>query len=77
VTHNPTYGLDISSVEFIFQKLVETRNNGGAVLWVNEDLDELMIISDRIAVLRKGELKGIFNRNEFDKYKIGLLMIGA
>ena len=77
VTHNPTSGLDISSVEFIFEKLVETRNNGGAVLWVNEDLDELMIISDRIAVLRKGELKGIFKRNEFDKYKIGLFMIGA
>lgn len=77
VTHNPTSGLDISSVEFIFKKLVETRANGSAVLLVNEDLDELMIVSDRIAVFRNGQLKGIFNRNEFDKYKIGLLMIGA
>jgi simple sugar transport system ATP-binding protein len=77
VTHNPTSGLDISTVEFIFKKLVETRNSGSAVLWINEDLDELIIISDRIAVLHKGELKGIFKREEFDKYKIGLLMIGG
>jgi ABC-type uncharacterized transport system ATPase subunit len=76
VTHNPTSGLDISTVEFIFKKLVEIRNNSGAVLWINEDLDELMIASDKIAVLYKGEIKAILKRNEFDKYKIGLLMIG-
>jgi len=77
VTHNPTSGLDISTVEFIFEKLVEIRSKGGAILWINEDLDELMILSDRIGVIHKGELKGIFNRDEFDKYKIGLLMIGG
>lgn len=77
VTHNPTSGLDISTVEFIFNRLVETRDDGAAVLWVNEDLDELMIVSDRIAVLHNGELKGVFNRGEFDKYRIGLLMLGG
>ncbi|HEB10673.1 MAG TPA: ABC transporter ATP-binding protein [Spirochaetales bacterium] len=77
VTHNPTSGLDISTVEFIFNKLVEIRSQGGAILWINEDLDELMILSDRIGVLNNGELKGIFKREEFDKYKIGLLMIGG
>jgi ABC-type uncharacterized transport system ATPase subunit len=77
VTHNPTVGLDISSVEFIFRKLVEIRGHGDAVLWVNEDLDELMMLSDRIAVLHRGELKGIFQRDQFDKYQIGLAMIGA
>jgi len=77
VTHNPTSGLDISTVEFIFKKLVELRNSGNSVLFVNEDLDELMIVSDRIAVLHDGELKGIFKRSEFDKYKIGLMMIGG
>ncbi|MBP7140093.1 MAG: hypothetical protein KBA47_04090 [Caldisericia bacterium] len=77
ITHNPTSGLDVSTVEFIFEKLVETRGNGSAVLWIGEDLDELMILSDRIIVLYKGELQGIFNRDEFDKYKIGLLMIGG
>jgi ABC-type uncharacterized transport system ATPase subunit len=77
VTHNPTVGLDISSVEFIFRKLVEIRNDCGAVLWINEDLDELMQLSDRIAVLHGGKLAGVFRRSEFDKYSIGLLMIGA
>lgn len=77
VTHNPTSGLDVSTVEFIFKKLVETRNNGSGILWIGEDLDELMILSDRIIVLYKGQLKGIFNRRDFDKYKIGLLMIGG
>jgi len=64
-------------VEFIFRKLVEIRGHGDAVLWVNEDLDELMMLSDRIAVLHRGELKGIFQRDQFDKYQIGLAMIGA
>lgn len=77
ITHNPTSGLDISTVEFIFKKLVDTRSRGSAVLWINEDLDELMILSDRIAVLHQGKLKKIFLRDEFDKYKIGLLMIGG
>ncbi|NMA92565.1 MAG: ABC transporter ATP-binding protein [Firmicutes bacterium] len=77
VTHNPTSGLDIASVEFIFNKLVELRSSGSAILWVNEDLDELMILCDRIGVLFNGELTGIFSRAEFDKYQIGLLMIGG
>jgi simple sugar transport system ATP-binding protein len=77
VTHNPTVGLDISSVEFIFRKLVEIRGQGDAILWVNEDLDELMMLSDRIAVIHRGQIKGIFQRDQFDKYQIGLAMIGA
>ncbi len=77
VTHNPTSGLDISTVKFIFGKLVETRSEGGAVLWINEDLDELMIVCDRIAVLCDGAVQGIFTREQFDKYRIGLMMIGG
>lgn len=77
VTHNPTSGLDISTVKFIFGKLVETRNQGGAVLWINEDLDELMIVCDRIAVLYEGRLQGVFTREQFDKYRIGIMMIGG
>lgn len=77
VTHNPTSGLDIFTVEFIFRKLIDLRGRQGAVLWVNEDLDELMIVCDRIAVLHRGELKKIFSREEFDKYTIGLMMIGG
>lgn len=77
LTHNPTSGLDFSTVEFIFRKLVETRESRSGVLWIGEDLDELLILCDRIIVLHKGEIKGIFDRKEFDKFKMGLLMIGG
>ncbi len=77
LTHNPTSGLDFSTVEFIFRKLVETREMGSGVLWIGEDLDELLILCDRILVLHKGEVKGIFERDKFDKFKMGLLMIGG
>lgn len=77
VTQNPTMGLDFATVEFIFNKMIEIRNLGRAVLWINSDLDELMILADRIGVFYNGELREIFNRNEFDKYLIGTKMIGG
>lgn len=77
ITHNPTAGLDISSVEFVFQQMIAVRERGSAVVYINEDLDELMLVSDRIGVLCKGELRAVFTREEFDKYRIGLLMIGG
>jgi simple sugar transport system ATP-binding protein len=77
VTHNPTSGLDIRTVEFIFRRLIAMRDAGGAILWINEDLDELMIASDRIAVLCAGHIVRVFDRGEFDKERIGLAMIGG
>lgn len=77
VTHNPTSGLDIATVEAIFRQLEARRMAGTAVLWVNEDLDELMILSDRIAVLHNGRIAAVFGREDFDKYRIGLAMLGA
>lgn len=76
ITHNPTSGLDIATVEFIFAQLEEYRRNGMAIVWVNEDLDELMILSDRIAVLHRGQINGIFTRDSFDKLAIGARMLG-
>lgn len=77
VMHNPTAGLDIASVEFVFTQMINVRSEGNAVVYINEDLDELMLISDRIGVLYQGELRGIFKREEFDKFNIGMLMIGG
>jgi len=77
VTHNPTAGLDMSSVKFVFEQLLDLRKNGKAILYLNEDLDELMIVSDRIGVLHEGCLVAIFHRDEFDKNRIGALMIGG
>lgn len=74
---NPCSGLDISTVQVILNKLVEIRDAGQAVLWINEDLDELMICSDRIAVIYNGEMKGVLPRHEFDKYAIANLMTGG
>jgi simple sugar transport system ATP-binding protein len=77
VTHSPTAGLDMASVEFVFNRLVELRSKGAAVLYINEDLDELMQVSDRIGVIHEGELVDIFEQDEFDKYEIGSKMIGG
>jgi simple sugar transport system ATP-binding protein len=46
-------------------------------LYINEDLDELMQVSDRIGVIHEGELVDIFEQDEFDKYEIGSKMIGG
>jgi simple sugar transport system ATP-binding protein len=77
VTHNPTSGVDISTVEFIYGKLAKMREEGGAVLWIHEDVDELMMLCDRIITLHDGRVSGAFDRADFDKYKIGLAMIGG
>ena len=77
IMHNPTAGLDIASVEFIFKQMIIARSRGSAVVFINEDLDELMLVSDRIGVLYQGELQGVFTREDYDKYHIGMLMIGG
>jgi len=76
LAHNPCSGLDISTVEHILNKLIDIRNKGKAVLWINEDLEELMLCSDRIGVIHDGRLQGIFMRGQFDKLKIASFMTG-
>jgi len=73
---NPTAGLDIGATESFRRYLVEFRNAGGGILLNSEDLDELLSLSDRIMVMHKGRMVGTFNRGEFDKLKIGALMLG-
>lgn len=77
IAHNPTRGLDIASVEFVLEKIVEFKRKGAAVLYLSEDLDELLLICDRIAVIYKGEIVGTSTKEKFDKYKIGLAMLGV
>lgn len=74
ITHNPSSGLDISSLEFIYRTLVELREKGGTVLFLNEDLDEIMLISDRIAVFHDGTLVGVRERARTNKLEIGSMM---
>ncbi len=76
IAHNPTRGLDIPSTEFVYHKVMEQRNRGTAVLLVSEDLDELLLLCDRIGVLYRGRVVGILERAQFDKYLIGQMMAG-
>ena len=75
IANQPTRGLDIGASEYVRQKLIEARNNGAAVLVVSADLEEIMQVSDRIAVIYNGELMGVLPRGA-DIYEIGALMMG-
>jgi len=77
VAHNPTRGLDIPSTEFVYSKLLERKKQGMATLLLSEDLDELLLLCDRIATIYRGEIVGILERSEFDKYEIGRMMSGV
>ena len=72
----PTRGLDVGSIEYIHKRLVEQRDSGKAVLLVSLELDEILNVSDRIAVISNGELVGIVNAAETDENEIGLMMTG-
>lgn len=72
----PTRGLDVGSIEYIHKRLVEQRDLGKAVLLVSLELDEVLNVSDRIAVVNNGELVGIVNANETNENEVGLMMAG-
>ena len=73
----PTRGLDVGSIEYIHKRLVEQRDLGKAVLLVSLELDEVLNVSDRIAVVNNGELIGIVNANETNENEVGLMMAGV
>ncbi len=76
VAVQPTRGLDVGAIEYVHQRLVEQRDSGKAVLLVSLELDEILTLSDRIAVISNGELVGIVNAQETDENEIGLMMTG-
>lgn len=76
VVHNPTRGLDIGAAEYIHKQLVKQRENGVGVLMISLDLDEILTVCDRIAVIYEGKIMGITDRKDADVDHIGLLMGG-
>ena len=70
----PTRGLDINSSYMIYNLLNEQKENGAAIIYVGEDLDVLLALSDRILVLGDGEVRGTLDGRKTDKAEIGLLM---
>lgn len=77
VASQPTRGLDIGATQFVRDRLVEQRNAGKGVLLISADLEEIMALSDRIAVLFAGKVVGVLNRQEATVERIGLLMGGV
>ena len=72
----PVRGLDIGASDFIYEKLNEEKRKGGAILLIGEDLDVLLGICDRIAVLHQGELMGVVDAKRATKEQLGLMMMG-
>ncbi len=72
----PTRGLDLGAVNHIHKVILDERDNGKSILLVSTELSEIFALSDRIAVLYKGEIQGVFNPDELTSERIGLLMAG-
>ncbi len=77
IAAQPTRGLDVGSIEYIHRRLIEKRDEGVAVLLVSVELDEIMALSDRIAVMYEGEIVGTMDAEEVTREELGLLMAGA
>lgn len=73
----PTRGLDVGSIEYIHKRLVEHRDKGKAVLLVSLELDEIMNVADRIAVMNNGEVVGVVQASETNENELGLMMAGV
>jgi ABC-type uncharacterized transport system ATPase subunit len=76
VANQPTRGLDVGSIEFIHQQLVQKRDEGAAVLLVSAELDEIMGLADRIAVMFKGRFTAVVDADDVSKEQVGLMMAG-
>jgi len=77
IASQPTRGLDVGSIEYIHERIIEKRDEGTAVLLVSPELDEIIALSDRIAVMYKGQIVEIVTSGEVSKEYIGLLMAGV
>jgi ABC-type uncharacterized transport system ATPase subunit len=77
VAHQPTWGLDIGAVAYVQQQLVSARDAGAAVLLISDDLDEVLALGDRIAVMHAGQLTDARPAGEWTRESIGLAMAGA
>jgi simple sugar transport system ATP-binding protein len=77
IAAQPTRGIDVGSIEFIHNQIVAKRDEGIAVLLVSAELDEIMALSDRIAVMYKGEIIDIVPRAQATREGLGLLMAGV
>ncbi|MEJ2642332.1 MAG: ATP-binding cassette domain-containing protein, partial [Desulfosarcinaceae bacterium] len=77
VASHPTYGLDVGATEYLRRQLLQRRREGGAVLLVSEDLEEIFELCDRVAVMFQGEFMGVLSPEDPRTKDIGLMMAGS
>jgi len=77
IAAQPTRGLDVGAIEFIHEQLIKEREKGRAVLLISFELDEILHVSDRIAVLYEGKIVGIRDPKETTEQELGFLMAGG
>lgn len=77
IAAQPTRGIDVGSIEFIHQRLLQARSKGKAILLISADLEEILSISDRIAVMYEGQIAGTLDPAEATEERLGLMMTGG
>ena len=77
IAAQPTRGLDVSATEYVRRRILEQRERGTATLLISDDLDEILSLSDRIAVIYEGRIMGVVRTEEADIEELGLMMAGA
>ncbi|NRR24091.1 heme ABC transporter ATP-binding protein, partial [Brevibacillus sp. MS2.2] len=77
IAAQPTRGLDVGAIEFIHRRLIDQRDQGKAVLLLSLELDEVINVSDRIAVIYEGAIVGIVDAKSTTEQELGLMMSGG
>jgi simple sugar transport system ATP-binding protein len=77
IAAQPTRGLDVGSIQYIHSQIVAKRDEGAAVLIVSSELDEVLALGDRIAVMYRGRIIGLLERGNATRETVGLLMAGS
>ncbi len=77
VANQPTRGLDVGSIEYIHHELIEMRDEGIGVVLISAELDEILALSDRIAVMYHGQIVAILQADQVTREELGLMMAGS
>jgi simple sugar transport system ATP-binding protein len=77
IASQPTRGLDVGSIEYIHGRIIQKRNEGCGILLISPELDEIMSLADRIAVMFEGQIVAVLPAEEVTRERLGLLMAGV
>ena len=77
IVSQPTRGVDVGAIEFIHKKIIDARDLGCAVLLISAELSEILSLSDRVGVIYRGRIAGVFGADEVGEEQLGLLMTGG